>query len=185
MFQAFRMRSGHCDLHSLRVHRPVGLVLGGGGGATLAALPMPLGSLTELLLPPTLPGPAGTPLTPVVPAPAEPAFGVPTALPDPAGAPVLWANELKAPVKPMAAASARVVRVFDIGYLLIATDANGANDPPFPAIAGFHRALNWRCPVDNPGLGLCVALPVFVACYDARIRSGLKSAPSAPARTRR
>jgi hypothetical protein len=87
MFQAFRMRSGHCDLNWLRIHRPVGLVLGGGGGATLEALPMPLGSLTELLPPPTLPGPDGMPLTPVVPAPAEPALGVPTALPDPAAVP--------------------------------------------------------------------------------------------------
>jgi hypothetical protein len=39
-------------------------MLGGGGGAILAALPMPLGSLTELLRPPTLPGPRGMPLTP-------------------------------------------------------------------------------------------------------------------------
>jgi hypothetical protein len=69
-------------------HLPVGLVLGGGGGATLDALPIPLGSLIELLVPPTLPGPAGMPLTPVVPAPAEPALGVPTALPDPVGAAV-------------------------------------------------------------------------------------------------
>jgi hypothetical protein len=100
-------------------HRPVGLVLGGGGGATLAALPMPLGSLTELLTPPALPGPAGMPLTPVVPAPAEPAFGVPTALLDPAAvppdAPVFWANELKDPIKVAATASAMVVEVFDIG----------------------------------------------------------------------
>jgi len=77
---------------ALGVHRPVGLLLGGGGGGTLAALPMPLGSLIELLPPPTLPGPDGMPLTPVVPAPAEPALGVPMALPDPApvppGAPV-------------------------------------------------------------------------------------------------
>jgi hypothetical protein len=63
-------------------------VLGGGGGGTLDALPIPLGSLTELLTPPTLPGPAGMPLTPVVPAPAVPALGVPTALLDPAGAAV-------------------------------------------------------------------------------------------------
>jgi hypothetical protein len=35
--------------------------------------------LTELLVPPALPGPAGTPLTPVVPAPAEPALEVPAA----------------------------------------------------------------------------------------------------------
>jgi hypothetical protein len=78
---------------------------------------MPLGSLTELLTPPTLPGPAGMPLTPVVPAPAEPAFGVPTALPDPAAvpAPVFWANELKDPIKVIASASATAVEVFDIG----------------------------------------------------------------------
>src|SRR4051812_3958151 len=67
-----------------RVHRPVRLVLGGVGAGILAASPMPLGSLTELLTPPTLPGPDGMPLRPVVPPPAEPAFGVPTALPDPA-----------------------------------------------------------------------------------------------------
>jgi hypothetical protein len=45
------------------------------GGGILAALPIPLGSLIELLVPHTLAGPAGMPLTPVVPAPAEPAFG--------------------------------------------------------------------------------------------------------------
>jgi hypothetical protein len=39
-------------------------MLGGGGGEILAALPMPLGSLTELLRPPALPGPRGMPLTP-------------------------------------------------------------------------------------------------------------------------
>jgi hypothetical protein len=39
-------------------------MLGGRGGGILAALPMPLGSLTELLRPPTLPGPRGIPLTP-------------------------------------------------------------------------------------------------------------------------
>ena len=39
-------------------------MLGGGGGGILAALPMPLGSLTELLRPPALPGPRGMPLTP-------------------------------------------------------------------------------------------------------------------------
>jgi hypothetical protein len=39
-------------------------MLGGGGGGILAALPMPLGSLIELLRPPTLPGPRGMPLTP-------------------------------------------------------------------------------------------------------------------------
>src|ERR1700694_3049879 len=39
-------------------------MFGAAGGGTLAALPMPLGSLIELLTPPTLPGPWGIPLTP-------------------------------------------------------------------------------------------------------------------------
>jgi hypothetical protein len=39
-------------------------MLGGGGAGILAAFPMPLGSLTELLRPPALPGPRGMPLTP-------------------------------------------------------------------------------------------------------------------------
>jgi hypothetical protein len=39
-------------------------MLGGGDGGILAALPTPLGSLTELLRPPALPGPRGIPLTP-------------------------------------------------------------------------------------------------------------------------
>lgn len=43
-------------------------MLGGGGDGVLAALPMPLGSLTELLRPPALPGPGGMPLTPASPA---------------------------------------------------------------------------------------------------------------------
>jgi hypothetical protein len=41
-----------------------GAMLGGGGAGILAALPMPLGSLIELLRPPALPGPRGMPLTP-------------------------------------------------------------------------------------------------------------------------
>src|SRR3954451_22191857 len=44
-------------------------MLGIGGGGIFAALPMPLGSLSELLRPPTLPGPRGMPLTPASPAP--------------------------------------------------------------------------------------------------------------------
>jgi hypothetical protein len=39
-------------------------VLGDGSGGSLAALPMPLGSLIVLLTPPMLPGPCGIPLTP-------------------------------------------------------------------------------------------------------------------------
>jgi hypothetical protein len=46
-----------------------------------AALSAPLGSLPELLRPPTLAAPV-TPLTTVVPAPAEPALGAPADAPD-------------------------------------------------------------------------------------------------------
>jgi hypothetical protein len=63
------------------------LLVPGGGEATLAELPAPLGSLPELLRPPALAGPDGTPLTPAVPAPAEPALGEPVALPLPADEP--------------------------------------------------------------------------------------------------
>jgi hypothetical protein len=41
-----------------------GLIAGGGIAGTLAALPMPLGSLTELLSPRAFAGPGGMPLTP-------------------------------------------------------------------------------------------------------------------------
>jgi hypothetical protein len=41
-----------------------GTAMRGCGGGIFAALPMPLGSLTELLSPPALPGPGGMPLTP-------------------------------------------------------------------------------------------------------------------------
>jgi hypothetical protein len=105
-------------IEALPSQRPVGLVLGGSGGATLDALPMPLGSLSELLPPPTLPGPDGMPLTPVVPAPAEPAFGVPTALPDPAAvppAPAVCANDAAGAIKMAVTASANMVEDFDIG----------------------------------------------------------------------
>jgi hypothetical protein len=46
-------------------------------GFVLGALPAPLGSLTALLMPPALAGPAGTPFTPEGPAPIDPAAGVP------------------------------------------------------------------------------------------------------------
>jgi hypothetical protein len=52
--------------------------------------------LIELLLPPTLPGPAGTPLMPVVPAPADPALGVPAGLAPPAAP---CANEVTGAIK--------------------------------------------------------------------------------------
>ena len=67
---------------------PALLVPGGGGEASFAELPAPLGSLPELLRPPALAGPDGTPLTPAVPAPAEPALGEPAALPLPVDGPL-------------------------------------------------------------------------------------------------
>jgi hypothetical protein len=76
------------DVTPLEFAVPAELVPGGGGEATFAALPAPLGSLTELLRPPALPGPEGTPLIAEFPAPAEPALGVPAAVPVPADAPL-------------------------------------------------------------------------------------------------
>jgi len=75
------------------------LVPSGGGEATFDELPAPLGSLPELLRPPTLAGPEGTPLTPWVPAPAEPALGDPAAVPLPTEGP-LAAPPALAPVAP-------------------------------------------------------------------------------------
>jgi hypothetical protein len=59
-----------------------------GAVGTFAEFPTPLGSFTELFRPPALAGPLGTPLTPAVPAPAEPAFGEPAAEPVPAVGPL-------------------------------------------------------------------------------------------------
>jgi hypothetical protein len=79
---------------------PALLVPGAGGVATFAELPAPLGSLPELLRPPALAGPDGTPFTPAVPAPAEPAFGVPTALLLPADGPLAAPPALPLPPAP-------------------------------------------------------------------------------------
>jgi hypothetical protein len=65
---------------------PAALVPGAVG--TFVALPTPLGSLTALFSPPALAGPLGTPLIPEVPAPADPAFGVPAGLAAPAVGPL-------------------------------------------------------------------------------------------------
>jgi hypothetical protein len=70
-----------------------------------AELPTPLGSFAELLRPPALAGPLGTPLIAVVPAPADPALGVPAVEPEAADGPLaapppvdplplLWASAL-------------------------------------------------------------------------------------------
>ena len=79
---------------------PALLVPGGGGEASFAELPAPLGSLPELLRPPALAGPDGTPLTPAVPAPAEPALGEPAALPLPVDGPLAAPPALPPPAPP-------------------------------------------------------------------------------------
>jgi hypothetical protein len=102
---------------------PALLMPGAEGAAIFAELPAPLGSLPELLSPPALAGPDGTPLTPAVPAPAEPALGEPTALPLPAedplaappapppAPPLLCANEFAGPMR---SAMAMIDAVADI-----------------------------------------------------------------------
>jgi hypothetical protein len=74
------------------------------GLATFEALPAPLGSLPELLRPCALAGPGGMPFTADVPAPAEPALGVPTELPvptvGPLAAPVVAPPVETPPVEP-------------------------------------------------------------------------------------
>jgi hypothetical protein len=104
---------------------PALLVPGGGGDATLAELPAPLGSLPALLSPPALAGPDGMPLTPAVPAPAEPALGEPTALPPPAEGPLaappalaplpLCASELAEPARSAIAITDIVTDILAIG----------------------------------------------------------------------
>jgi len=65
-------------------------VLVPGAVGIFAELLAPLGSFPELLKPPVLAGPLGIPLIAVVPAPADPALGVP-----PVDAPpLLWASAL-------------------------------------------------------------------------------------------
>jgi hypothetical protein len=104
----------------------LGLVDELGSGGTFEALPTPLGSLTELLFPPAFPGPAGTPLTPVVPEPAEPALGVPVGLPEaapavdpPADPPAPCARAAIGSIKLAAAVIAIRFDFFDIDFLHI------------------------------------------------------------------
>jgi hypothetical protein len=91
---------------------PALLVPGAGGAASLAELPAPLGSLPELFRPPAFAGPEGTPLTPALPAPGEPAFGEPTALPLPADGPLAFCAD--APAAPARMAIATIDAVADI-----------------------------------------------------------------------
>jgi hypothetical protein len=107
---------------------PALLVPGGGGEASFAELPAPLGSLPELLRPPALAGPDGTPFTPVVPAPAEPALGEPTGLPLPADGPLAAPP---APPSPVCASGPARPRRIAIAMIDAVTDIRGIRNSPF------------------------------------------------------
>src|SRR5882757_5095392 len=98
---------------------PALLVPGGGGAVSLDELPAPLGSLTELFSPPAFAGPDGTPLTPDVPAPADPALGEPTALPLPAEGP-LAAPPVLPPLAPPALCARAAIGKVKIAIAVIA-----------------------------------------------------------------
>jgi len=83
---------------------------GGGGAATLNAFLNPLGSLIVLLIPSAFAGPDGMPLIADIPAPAEPAFGVPTAL---------WANEEADIPKITISARASLIEALNMEKLLM------------------------------------------------------------------
>jgi hypothetical protein len=110
---------------------PALLVPGDEGEAIFAELPAPLGSLPELLRPPALAGPDGTPLTAAVPAPGEPALGDPTALPLPAEAPLaappaLCANALAGSIEITIATTADANDVLTIGNSLFHSTTTAA-----------------------------------------------------------
>jgi hypothetical protein len=72
-----------------------------GAAGSLAALPVPLGSLPELFRPAAFAGPGGTPWMEVGPAPADPALGVPTALLLPVVEPLAAPPALVLPALPL------------------------------------------------------------------------------------
>jgi hypothetical protein len=116
------------------------LLVPGGGEASFAELPAPLGSLPELLRPPAPAGPDGTPLTPAVPAPADPALGEPAALPlpldgplaaPPALPPLDCANEPTGPIKIAIATIDAVTDILIIGISLYgSTTTRSAGSAP-------------------------------------------------------
>jgi hypothetical protein len=126
--------------------------------AAFWALPAPLGSLTELLRPPTFAGPLGTPLTAALPAPGAPALGDPTALPlptlgplaapaaevlppdaPPADPPPLVCPSASVPVSDNAAANA--ITIFMWHPLLISKTTTRAN-PSFQKNSRERRSWN-------------------------------------------
>jgi hypothetical protein len=102
---------------------PALLVPGAGSAAAFAEFSAPLGSLPELFRPPALAGPDGTPLTADVPAPAEPAAGVPVALPPAPPAPC--ANEVTGDTKIAIAASAGITDAFALHIGILLSYPNG------------------------------------------------------------
>ena len=102
-----------------------------GGETVFEALPAPLGSLRELFKPPALPGPDGTPLTAEFPAPAEPAFGEPAALPLPADGPLAAPPPLPPPAPPAPCANAPTGQIkIAIAATAAATDGFGIANLP-------------------------------------------------------
>jgi hypothetical protein len=112
---------------------PALLVPGAGGDASLEEeFAAPLGSWPALFNPPGLAGGlaglGGTPVTPCVPAPAEPALGEPAALPLPADdPPALCATETAGNTRIAIAATAAVAEAIFIANLLF-----GATTAPRP-----------------------------------------------------
>jgi hypothetical protein len=96
---------------------PALLVPGAGGDASLDEFAALLGSWPALFNPPGLAGLGGTPVTPCVPAPAEPALGEPAALPAD-GPPVLCATEMAGDIRIAIAATAAAAEAIFIGNLL-------------------------------------------------------------------
>jgi hypothetical protein len=127
---------------------PALLVPGAGGEARLDEFPVLLESLPELFNPPGLAGPDGAPLTPDVPAPAEPVLGEPAVLPLPADdPPALCANEATGDIRIEITATAAAADADLIGNLLF-----GATTAPRPLFLPerFPRQIIHSHPLDAP-----------------------------------
>jgi hypothetical protein len=131
---------------------PALLVPGAGGEASLDEFPAPPGSPPALFNPPGLAGPEGTPLTPDVPAPAEPALGEPAAVLLPADGPlVLCASEVTGDITSAIAAMAMVADAAFMGNLLF--ESTTAPRPlflpeRFPPRNDFRRGSLHQRPLD-------------------------------------
>jgi hypothetical protein len=107
---------------------------GGGIGATLLALPMPLGSTIALFIPPAFAGPAEIPLIGTFPIPASPA---------------ILANEAAGAARMMRRAIAIVFALLDITRLLIDESA-GCVKPMWLCQSAVAIKLNFRMANQSP-----------------------------------